>query len=60
MASLVIGCACIVLVMLIFPEESWSRDLLWPIGVAALILTLVANHLVKRADREGGGDELGS
>ena len=59
-ASLVVGCACIVLVMLIFPDEPRPRDLLWLIGVAALIFTLVVNQLVKRADRDRGESGSGS
>jgi hypothetical protein len=56
MASLVAGCVAIVLVMLIFPDSRWPRDLLWSIGVAALVFALVVNYLVKRADRAGAED----
>jgi hypothetical protein len=53
MASLVAGSLCIVLVMLVFPESPWPRDLLWSIGVAALVFTLIVNWMLKKAAEKG-------
>jgi hypothetical protein len=56
MASLVLGAACVVLVLLIFPERPWPRDLLWSIGVASLVLTLVVNWILRKASKNSEED----
>ena len=41
------GMIALVLAMLVFPGEPRARDWAWAIGVALLILSLVANRLIK-------------
>lgn len=57
MASLVVGSVCIVLIMLVFPEKPWPRDLLWSVGVAALVFTLIVNRMLKKAAEKADGND---
>jgi hypothetical protein len=55
LGGLGLGSLCLLWAMLVVPEEPGSRDLAWSVGVAALVLALVANWLLRRAeDREKG------
>jgi len=43
------GMIALVLAMVVFPGEPRARDWAWTIGIALLVLSLVANRLVKPA-----------
>jgi len=47
--TLFAGMIALVLAMVVFPGEPKARDWAWTIGVALLVLSLVANRLVKPA-----------
>lgn len=47
LVTLFAGMIALVLAMIVFPGEPRARDWAWTIGVALLILSLVANRLVK-------------
>lgn len=51
LAALAGGGAALLVVMLLMPEGSRWRDVLWSVGVALLILALVANRLIARAEK---------
>jgi peptidoglycan/LPS O-acetylase OafA/YrhL len=48
LGALAAGSAALVLAMLAFPESARARDMAWTVGVALLILSVVANHLIPR------------
>ena len=47
LVTLFAGMIALVLAMIVFPGEPRARDWAWTIGVALLVLSLVANRLVK-------------
>jgi hypothetical protein len=49
MGALFGGMGALVLAMVVFPVETHARDAAFVIGVALLILSLVANRLLKPA-----------
>jgi peptidoglycan/LPS O-acetylase OafA/YrhL len=51
LAALFGGAALLMLAMLVFADEPRWRDLAWSVGVAFLILALVANRLVAKQSR---------
>jgi multisubunit Na+/H+ antiporter MnhB subunit len=52
LGALVVGAACLLYAMVLAPEQTRSRDIAWSVGVAALVLSLVANWLLRRATAE--------
>ena len=44
------GMVALVFAMVVFQNEPRSRDWAWTIGIALLVLSLVANRLVKPAE----------
>jgi peptidoglycan/LPS O-acetylase OafA/YrhL len=48
LGALAAGSAALLLAMLAFPESPRPRDVAWSVGVALLILAVVANHLIPR------------
>jgi hypothetical protein len=50
-AALGVGAISLLWAMLVVPEEPRYRDLAWTVGVAALILSLVANWLLRKSER---------
>jgi hypothetical protein len=44
------GMIALVFAMVVFGDEPRLRDWAWTIGIALLVLSLVANRLVKRAE----------
>lgn len=62
MAALAAGAAALLAAMLLVPEGSRWRDVWWSVGVALLLLALVANRLIARAEKarkeaEGSGTQ---
>lgn len=58
LGSLAAGSAALLLCMTVWAESPRPRDLVWAIGVALLVLSLVVNRLLRREDRrheEGSG-----
>ena len=49
LGALVVGAVLLLIAMLVVPEKPRPRDLAWTLGVACLILSLVANWLLRRA-----------
>ena len=47
LVTLFAGMIALVLAMIVFPGEPRARDWAWTVGVALLILSLVANRLLK-------------
>ena len=50
LAALLGGMIALVFAMVVFQSEPHARDWAWSIGVALLVLSLVANRLVKPAE----------
>jgi len=50
LVALLAGMIALVFAMVVFKEQPHSRDWAWTIGVALLVLALVANRLVKPAE----------
>jgi hypothetical protein len=47
--ALFAGMAALALAMIVFPDAGRPRDWTWAIGVALLVLALVANRLIARS-----------
>ena len=50
LVALLAGMVALVFAMVVFKEQPHPRDWAWTIGVALLVLALVANRLVKPAE----------
>ena len=46
--SLLAGSVALVFAMVVFPDQRRARDWSWTVGVALLVLSLVANRLIAR------------
>ena len=44
------GMIALVFAMIVFQNEPHARDWAWTVGVALLVLCLVANRLIRRTD----------
>jgi peptidoglycan/LPS O-acetylase OafA/YrhL len=51
------GGVLLLVAMLVLAEEPRWRDLVWSVGVALLILALVVNRLIARAERAEQGED---
>jgi len=51
LAALAGGGVLLLVAMLVLPDEPRWRDLVWSVGVALLILVLVVNRMIARAER---------
>lgn len=56
LGAVVAGSVSLLLAMTVWSETPGPRDLCWAIGVALLVLSLVANRLLRRADRGTSAD----
>ena len=49
LGALAAGSAALLVAMLGFPDSPRPRDLAWTLGVALLVLAVVANHLIPKS-----------